>query len=188
MEEYKDKWFSNENYVKSLTDRMRSMLKKEIKQYSVQDFYANSTEIIRNIVLGKNSNNKDEAKKQDYRLFKENGMAIFDVDILSVKLEKAIHNLMEEHQYEIISKNLELSDAESRMSVETELNRIDKEKAKMYNETQQYKIALAQQLETNRIEKEETIKKQKKEAEISREIDEQKEEEIKNIKSKQFNL
>ena len=167
LEKYKDKWFSNENYIKSLTDRMRSMLKKEIKQYSSQDFYANSTEIIRNIVLGKNETTKDKKKTNNYRLFEENGMAIFDVDILNVRLQADIQNLMEEHQYEIISKNLELSDATSRIAVETELNRIEKEQAKMNNETQKYKLSLTQSLEEERIAKEEAIKEKKRAAELA---------------------
>ena len=69
------------------------MLKKEIKQYSSQDFYANSTEIIRNIVLGKNETTKDKKKTNNYRLFEENGMAIFDVDILNVRLQADIQRL-----------------------------------------------------------------------------------------------
>ena len=36
VEEYKAKWFSVENYVKFLTDRMRSLVKREVKNYSIQ--------------------------------------------------------------------------------------------------------------------------------------------------------
>lgn len=51
LSEYMDNWFLVENYVKFLCDAMRSLVKREIKDYTIQEFYAHASEIIRNIIL-----------------------------------------------------------------------------------------------------------------------------------------
>lgn len=51
LEEYKDKWFLVENYVKFLCDNIRSIVKREVKQYGIQEFYQNASEIVRDIIL-----------------------------------------------------------------------------------------------------------------------------------------
>ena len=55
LEDYKDSWFTVNNYAKYLCDNMRSLIKREIRTYNIKDFYADSTEIIRNIVLDINT-------------------------------------------------------------------------------------------------------------------------------------
>jgi major vault protein len=47
-----DKWFNVENYVKFLTDHLRSFIRNAVKKYSIVDFYAKGIEIIRDAVLG----------------------------------------------------------------------------------------------------------------------------------------
>ena len=51
LPEFKDKWFSVDNYVKYLCDRQRSLIKREIKKYNIEQFYANATDIVRNIAI-----------------------------------------------------------------------------------------------------------------------------------------
>ena len=52
----KDKWFNVENYVKFLTDHLRSVLRNSLKQYTVSDFYANGISIVRDLILGEQQN------------------------------------------------------------------------------------------------------------------------------------
>jgi len=47
-----EKWFNVENYVKFLTDHTRSMLRHAIKKHGIEEFYANSIQVIRDTVLG----------------------------------------------------------------------------------------------------------------------------------------
>lgn len=105
----KDKWFNVDNYVKYLTDRMRSLFKKQVKEYTIQDFYQNYSTIIRSIALGDGEDNK--------RYFAENGMFIHDIEVLGLSVQSDIEDLFLEKQYEIINKTLELADAQR----ETEL-------------------------------------------------------------------
>lgn len=77
-----EKWFDVENYVQFLVDHMRSLLKNLIRQYDVKAFYSNPTAIIRDAILGESLEGVRKG-----RLFEENGMRIYDAEVLSVVLD-----------------------------------------------------------------------------------------------------
>ena len=160
LEEYKDKWFSVENYVKYMTDHMRSLLKREVKTHTIQDFYANSTDIIRNIVLDKKKTEceSDGKSKPNGRFFKENGMLVYDVEVLSINIESEISEMLEHHQYEMISKTLELADADAKMKVVSALAEVEKKEADLQAANRMYKLTLEQKIEEEKLAKEEAIK------------------------------
>ena len=163
LEEYKDKWFNVENYVKYMTDRMRSLLKREIKKHDIQDFYSNSTDIIRNIVLNKNSN-KDKNNTINGRLFKENGMLVHDVEVLRIDMNRDISDLFDEHQLDMIEKALELNDAENKIKLIEALTEADKKNAEMANAKALYKLELQHTLEKRKFEKEQMLAEQERAA------------------------
>lgn len=160
LEEHKDKWFSVENYVKYMTDHMRSLLKREVKTHTIQDFYANSTDIIRNIVLDKKKTEceSDGKPKPNGRFFKENGMLVYDVEVLSINIESEISTMLENHQYEMISKTLELADADAKMKVVSALADVEKKEADLQAANRLYKLTLEQKIEEEKLAKEEAIK------------------------------
>lgn len=166
LDEFKDKWFSIDNYVKFLCDRGRSVLKKEAKKYTIQEFYQNSTDIVRKTLLGI-TDNKEKDKKYNGKLFKENGMLISDVEVLSVGVESKIAEMLEEHQVEIIQKTLELSDAEAKMKVITALAENDRKEADLVNANQLYKLELAQKLAKEKLAKDEELAKEKRVSEAA---------------------
>ena len=143
LKDYKDKWFNVENYIKFLTDRCRSLMKREAKKHNIQDFYQNATDITRNVILNI-SENKSAVDKPSTtgRLFKENGMMIKDVEVLSVGVESSVAKILNDHQSEIIKKNLELSDAEARAAVVKKLAEYDRQEAQLKNEEEMYRIEL----------------------------------------------
>lgn len=161
LEEYKDKWFCVENYVKYMTDRMRSMLKREVKKYDVHEFYANSTDIVRNVVLGKTKTNEEakDKKKYDGRLFKENGMLVYDVEVLKIDVDSDIAEMLEEHQREMIEKAMLLNDAEAKIKLVEAIAEADQKEAEVA------KVKRLHSIETkNIIETEEFAKAQELEA------------------------
>ena len=141
LKEYQDKWFSVGNYVKYLCDHMKSLLKRELKKHTIQDFYANSTDIVRNIVL--DLSNKGDSKYTG-RVFTENGMNVYDVEVLGVTIEQNIAKMLEAHQTEIIQKTLELSDANAQLEVATKLAEVEKTKAELKNANELYIAELEQ--------------------------------------------
>jgi major vault protein len=149
LEEYKDKWFSVENYVKYLCDRERSLLKREAKQHSIEDFYANASDIVRNIALDLESESEDGQRTG--RLFHENGMFVHDVEVLSIGVEASVANILEAHQTEMIEKTLELSDAAKKMEVVEKLASYEKREAELKNQNQMLQIELKKAYEAEKL-------------------------------------
>lgn len=163
LKDYKDSWFAVNNYAKYLCDNMRSLIKREIRTYNIKDFYADSTEIIRNIVLDINAETED-ADKPFGRLFRTNGMLVNDVDIIGIGVEKDIAMILEKHQNELIQKSVELADAAARMEVVTALADVKKREAELNNETALYALELEQKRTEEEMHNEEMIRAKKREA------------------------
>jgi len=77
-------WFNVDNYVKFLTDHMRSRIRNAVKKLGVEEFYDNATDIVRDVVLG-----KSETKTREGTLFTENNMRIYDVEVLGTTIQNA---------------------------------------------------------------------------------------------------
>lgn len=99
------RWFDVENYVKFLCDHMRSRLRAAVKKLGVEDFYQSAVEHVRDVVLG-------EKKGDGPRLgttFEENGMHVYDVEVLEVKfLDAQIEQLLVKTQRDAMSQRLQL--------------------------------------------------------------------------------
>ena len=164
LEKYKDKWFNVENYIKYLCDRERSLLKREVKKYTIQEFYANSTDIVRKVVLNLSDKKEMAEGQREGRFFAENGMLVHDVEVLSVMVEREIANILGEHQEEMIRKNLELIDAETRMSVVTKLAEVEKVETELKNKTSLYRLELDKALALEKMKNDEEIAERKRAA------------------------
>ena len=170
LEEHKAKWFSVENYVKFLTDRIRSLVKREIKQHTIQDFYANSTDIVRNIVLDiqtKTEENGTKELKPVGRFFAENGMFVKDVEVLSVGVERDIARLLEAHQTDMISKTLELADADARFKLVQALAKVEREEIDLKNANRLHELELQHKIDKDKLAKAEAIRAKEREAEAA---------------------
>ena len=162
LKEYKDSWFAINNYVKYLCDNMRSLVKREVRKYSIKDFYAKSTEIIRNIVLD------TETEKELFgRFFSANGMLVNDVDIIRVTVEKTYERLLENHQAELIQKSIDLADAETQMKAVKELAEMTRQKADIENQAELYRIQRQKEEAEAEMQYKEAIQVKKREAEAA---------------------
>lgn len=120
--EQKDKWFKVENYVKFLCDRMRSKLKSAVKQLTIAEFYANATAIIKDVIFNSKT---DEEGNYEPVTFKDNGMFIKDVEVLTVRIDGKIASTMEAYQRGIIESTLKLASAKQTMGIQEELYSLD---------------------------------------------------------------
>ena len=165
LKKYQDSWFAINDYVKYLTDNMRSLVKREIRKYTVKDFYANATEIIRNVVLDINTETEATDKSKPFgRFFSTNGMLVNDVDIIQIAIAKNIAGILERHQNDIIQKDIELSDAEARLKAAMELAEMQKKEDAIKNETALFSLALEQKNEEERMRNEEILQTKRREA------------------------
>ena len=155
LPEFKDKWFSVENYVKYLCDRQRSLIKREIKKYNIEEFYANAADIVRNVAINHNPN-AEAAEKSDSsipagRFFKENGMLVHDAEILNVGVERKVAITLEAHQEQMIAKCLELSDAEKRAEVQQKLAEYEKKEIELNHANKVHKFNLENQYQMEKM-------------------------------------
>ena len=146
LPEYKDKWFSINNYMQYLSNSMRSIIKDEIKKYNIQDFYAKEAEIIKNVILNKNTELAEGASNR--RIFTENGVEIYDAEILGVTIDKDIAKMLTDHQNEIIQKSIELSDAQAQLKTLDALVEIQNKQEKIESD----KVLFVMELNQKKIE------------------------------------
>lgn len=174
--EYMDKWFAVDNYVKYLTDRMRSLLKRAAKDYTIYDFYQNYSDIVRNVTLGLPTDDTSaicEGPHAGNRFFPENGMFIHDVEVLNIAVQSDVENMILNKQTDMIRQVLELADAQREAEIAEALSVAEKKKQelrtqellnKMELQKKEAETKLAIQAEINR--RQEAEDKARKQAEV----------------------
>jgi major vault protein len=117
-------WFNVENYVKFLTEHLRSLLRAAIKQRTVQSFHPQVARDVRDVVLGV----QGEDGKRPGRRFEENGMRVYDVEVLDVEIgDDAIEKLLIEAQHAVVEQTLTLDGDRRRLEQTREREAIKQE-------------------------------------------------------------
>lgn len=159
--DYIDKWFNVDNYVKFMTDRERSLMKRAVKNYTIEEFYQHYVDIIRDVAIARDRTEiKDETKaKHPGRFFPENGMYVSDCEVLSISVERDIEQMLIEHQREMVERSLELSTADKRVQVAEQLAVAQKKE----NELESQKL-----VDKMNLQREEAIRKLSIQSEVNR--------------------
>lgn len=132
-------WFNVENYVKFLCDHMRSLIRNIVKQYRVEEFYGNATNIIRDVILG----TAGEDGQRPGRFFEENNMRIYDVEILDVSIgDEKIGQMLVQNQHHIVQQALDLSSEKRKLTFIQESEAIKREIAETQATTRQQALKL----------------------------------------------
>lgn len=154
------KWFEVENYVKYLCDHIRSVLKGACQKRQVEEFHTNGVDIVREIVLGRQTENDHRAGM----LFEENGMKVTDVEVLGIEVaDNSIAKMLNEAQHEVVRSNIELHQAEKQLLVSKRREEIRRELAIEINRYQ-IEVGLAQ------VDSELQLANKRKEAEEAKEL------------------
>lgn len=112
------RWFQVKDYVALLCDHAGSLLRAAVRAAPLETFYRSSTEILRGAVLGE----KLGTEPRPGRYFDENGMWIYDVEVLDVKiLDPEVQELIGDAQ-----RNAIVADVNRRQ----EMLRLDTERLK----------------------------------------------------------
>lgn len=149
-----DRWFSVENYTKFLTDHMRSKLRSSIKQIGVEKFYANAEPTVRDVVLGKSVDAVDgRARARAGTSFEENGMRIYDVEVLGVELDnKDIATEITNSQREVIRHALTLASSRRTLEFSKEAEDIKRQTEAAKLETARALLKMEQEKLTSQLE------------------------------------
>ena len=155
-------WFNVSNYVKLLYDNMRSRIAGETKRHGIERFFNDYTNIIRDCVLGK----KDEGKPRLGRIFEENGMRVYDVEILDFEIiNEELKILLIEAQQNAIKMTVANQQEQNKLESEKirqdvlqqiNLKRFDTENSRMELEKKkadkQYEVDVVKENQTKALE------------------------------------
>ena len=176
-----DKWFNIDNYVKYLCDRERSLIKKYVKNYTIDEFYQNYSSIVHDIAVDNIDNGEQGDTDRPWgRYFEENGMYVYDAEVLNLNVQSDIEELLTEHQYEMVKKNLELADAEKNVQIAEALIEAEKKEQELRYDKTVNKLELqklesekkiAMQAELNRAQEAERVAAKQAEADLQVLID-----------------
>ena len=134
-----EKWFNVENYVKFLTDHTRSILRNAIKRHGIEAFYSNAIKIIRDTIIGASG----EGGKRPGLVFEENGMRIYDVEVLDVQIgDETIADLLVQSQHSAVEQTLELAAEQRNLDVHKQKEAIRQQIAQADADTQQLLLDL----------------------------------------------
>lgn len=125
-----DFWFDICDFTKCLKDKMRSILRQSLEFYTIQQLYQNYSNIIRDTFA-------------DTEINFDNGMIIDNIDVLDFTIESdEIAEMLEEHQVDIVKKELELIDGDKILEMSLKEKDINEKVLKLKNETALLKIEL----------------------------------------------
>jgi major vault protein len=154
-----DKWFNVENYVKFLTDHLRSKVRNFVQKLTIAEFFANPIDIVRDIILGKI---KEDSNRTGGK-FNENGMHIYDVEVLNIELlDSEIEELLMQAQHDNVRQKLEIIAQENKFQFTKQSEELNRKIAEEQSITKQKNIELIQQ----EVEKNLLLTLQKLESEI----------------------
>jgi major vault protein len=142
-------WFKVSDYVKLLTQHMRSLVRNVAKKQTVEYFNENATDIIRDTILGESKEGGRLGRK-----FKENDMRIYDVEVLSVDInDVTISKMLVDNQHMIVSQNLNTIKLEKELEHSKKVEIINREKLDEKSKTfiKQTEIDLLVEQNTNKI-------------------------------------
>lgn len=151
---YQDKWFNIDNYVKFMTDRERSLLKRAAKDYTIEEFYQNYVDIVRDVAIARNRDKVKDTEKAQHkgRFFPENGMYVSDCEVLSIDVERDIYEMLTEHQREMVERSLELSTADKRVQVAEQLAIAEQKENEVKTQELMHRMELKRQESVKQLE------------------------------------
>lgn len=126
------KWFDVENYIQFMCDHTRSLIRNMVKKLGIQEFHDNAIDLIRDAVLGKIDGNKSRPG----RAFKENGMRIYDVEVLDIEIgDEDISDLMVGAQHQTVEQTLRINRAKQDLRAVKEEQSLVRERKQQESET-----------------------------------------------------
>ena len=153
-----DKWFSVENYVKYMCDRERALIKRAAKEYTIEEFWQNYGDIVRNVAI--DACEDGTTKQHEGRFFHENGMYVHDCEVLSITVEDAIEKMLIKHQHDTVRKNLELESARKEAEVAQAMAISEQAMAELKSQELINKMALQEAEATRKLEIQAKINRQ----------------------------
>ncbi|MBN1214227.1 MAG: hypothetical protein JXA99_02170 [Candidatus Lokiarchaeota archaeon] len=118
------KWFNVSNYVKLLTQHLRSVVRNRVKKINIEEFNNDAADILRDTILGI----ADDGKARNGKTFTENGMHVYDIEVLGINIgDTEISYYLKDFQKNIVKQNMELNILKKNRDITTEKEKISRE-------------------------------------------------------------
>ena len=132
------RWFNVSNYVALLCDHLGSIVRAAVRATPIDRFHAASTEILRGAVLG-----EKKGDKRTGREFEENGMLVYDVEVLEVQiLDGDVDELLTDAQRSAITSEVARRKEGLRLLTEQAKHTVDRAVFDAQRQTQEAELAL----------------------------------------------
>lgn len=132
------RWFNVSNYVALLCDHLGSIVRAAVRATPIDRFHAASTEILRGAVLG-----EKKGDKRTGREFEENGMLVYDVEVLEVQiLDGDVDELLTDAQRSAITSEVARRKEGLRLLTEQAKHTVDRAVFEAQRQTQEAELAL----------------------------------------------
>jgi major vault protein len=145
------KWFSVANYVKLMTQHLRSIVRNKVKKINIEEFNNDAADILRDTILGQ----ADESKKRPGKTFSENGMQVYDIEVLGVSIgDTEISFFLKDFQKHVVKKNMEINKLKKEFDNTKEEERIKREILEEKYKTEKISASITSQklIESNKLE------------------------------------
>jgi major vault protein len=132
-EEHKENWFGVQDYVKLLSQHLRSIVRNYIKKLTIQELNENFTDQIRDIILGSST----KVKGREGKSFIENGMNIYDVEVLNLQIgDSDIDHLLKKAERETVRQNLSLIQNEKNLEFNKRVEEMERTESEEKRKTE----------------------------------------------------
>lgn len=142
------KWFGVDNYVKLLTDHVRSMVAGLVKKKRVGEFKADYINLTRDAIFGA----KNEKGERPGLFFEMINLRVYEVEVLELTLDDAnISKLLDQAQQESVQASIEIERLHRKLETTKEKERITQEEAQAAATTQKRKNEFQQDVISTQI-------------------------------------
>lgn len=142
------RWFDVDNYVRFLTEHIRSLLRNVVKKQGIEAFYRNPIDIVRDAILGVSAEGKRPG-----RAFTENGMRVLEVDVLSIEIpDDNISRLLESAQMDALKSTLDVANKQRQLDKTQRIQAIDRQIATEISQTKLLELGHAMAEDAKRAE------------------------------------
>lgn len=130
-------WFEVEDYTKFVSDHIRSIVRNAVKKIGIEQFADNPIDFIRDTILGPADPDKDGDISRPGRLFKENGLHIYDVEVLGVSIkDDGISSQLVNSHHKNVTAALALEQSKRELEIVKETELVNREIEDERTETQ----------------------------------------------------
>ena len=121
---YHKKWFNVGDYVKLLTQHLRSIVRNKVKKVNIEDFNNDAADILRDTILGI----AEEGKKRPGKTFDENGMHVYDIEVLNITIgDNEISYYLKDYQKDVVKQNMSINKAKKELELTKETEDIKRQ-------------------------------------------------------------